>query len=115
MGHTHEISWGRRLIATMVMNLIIPAVQLYGGIVSGSMALISDALHNLSDFTSVLISYSALRIGRREPTLKHTFGFRRMEVFAAVSNVAVLFGAGLFITVEGWHRLQNPQPIQGRL
>ncbi|TRZ75375.1 MAG: cation transporter [Deltaproteobacteria bacterium] len=105
----------KRLIATMVMNLIIPAVQIYGGIVSGSMALISDALHNLSDFTSVLISYSALRIGRREPTLRHTFGFKRMEVFAAVFNVAVLFGASLFITIEGWHRLQNPRPIQGNL
>jgi cobalt-zinc-cadmium efflux system protein len=110
-----SLDLSKRLIATMVMNLIIPAVQLYGGIISGSMALISDALHNLSDFTSVLISYSALRIGRREPTLKHTFGFKRMEVFAAVLNVAVLFGAGLFITIEGWHRLQNPRPIQGNL
>ena len=115
MAHNHEISWGRRLIATMVMNLIIPAVQIYGGIVSGSMALISDALHNLSDFTSVLISYSALRIGQREPTLRHTFGYKRLEVFAAVFNVALLFGAGLYITVEGWHRLRNPQPIQGNL
>jgi cobalt-zinc-cadmium efflux system protein len=115
MVHNHEISWGRRLIATMAMNLIIPAVQIYGGIVSGSMALISDALHNLSDFTSVLISYSALRIGRRGPTLKHTFGYKRLEVFAAVFNVALLFGAGLYILIEGWTRLRNPQPIQGSI
>ncbi len=115
MAHKHEISWGRRLIATMAMNLVIPAVQIYGGIVSGSMALISDALHNLSDFTSVLISYSALRIGRREPTLRHTFGYKRLEVFAAVFNVALLFGAGLYITIEGWNRLRNPQPIKGSL
>lgn len=113
MVHNHEISWGRRLIAAMAMNLVIPAVQIYGGIVSGSMVLISDALHNLSDFTSVLISYSALRIGRREPTLRHTFGYKRIEVFAAVFNVALLFGAGLYITIEGWNRLRNPQPIQG--
>jgi cobalt-zinc-cadmium efflux system protein len=113
MAHNHEISWGRRLIATMVMNLIIPVVQIYGGIVSGSMALISDALHNLSDFTSVLISYSALRIGRRGPTLRHTFGYKRLEIFAAVFNVALLFGAGLYITIEGWNRLRNPQPIDG--
>jgi len=113
MVHNHEISWGRRLIAAMAMNLVIPAVQIYGGIVSGSMALISDALHNLSDFTSVLISYSALHIGRREPTLRHTFGYKRIEVFAAVFNVALLFGAGLYITIEGWNRFRNPQPIQG--
>jgi len=113
MANNHEISWGRRLIATMVMNLIIPAVQIYGGIMSGSMALISDALHNLSDFTSVMISYSALRIGRREPTPKHTFGYKRLEVFAAVFNVALLFGAGLYIAFEGWTRLWNPQPVNG--
>jgi cobalt-zinc-cadmium efflux system protein len=115
MVHNHEISWGRRLIATMVMNLIIPAVQIYGGILSGSMALISDALHNLSDFTAVLISYSALRIGQREPSLRHTFGYKRLEVFAAVFNVALLFGAGLYIAIEGWNRLWNPRPIQGHL
>ena len=115
MEHNHEISWGKRLVTTMVMNLIIPAVQIYGGIISGSMALISDALHNLSDFTSVLISYSALRIGQREPTLKHTFGYKRLEVFAAVFNVALLFGAGIYIALEGWNRLWNPLPIKGHL
>jgi cobalt-zinc-cadmium efflux system protein len=115
MAHNHEISWDRRLIATMFMNLIIPIVQIYGGIISGSMALISDAVHNLSDFTSVLISYSALRVGRREPTLRHTFGYKRLEVFAAVFNVALLFGAGIYIAVEGWHRLWNPRPIEGYL
>ncbi|HUH65325.1 MAG TPA: cation diffusion facilitator family transporter, partial [Syntrophales bacterium] len=114
-GYIKSMALTKRLIATMVMNLIIPAVQVYGGIVSGSMALISDALHNLSDFTSVLISYSALRIGRREPTLRHTYGFRRMEVFAAVFNAAILFGACLLITIEGWHRFQNPRPIDGSL
>jgi cobalt-zinc-cadmium efflux system protein len=115
MTHTHEISWGKRLVTTMVMNLIIPAVQIYGGIVSGSMALISDAIHNLSDFTSILISYSALRIGQRKPTLRHTFGYKRLEVFAAVFNVALLFGACIYIAVEGWNRLWNPLPIQGYL
>lgn len=115
MAHNHEIVWGRRLIATMVMNLIIPVVQIYGGIVSGSMALISDALHNLSDFTSVLISYSALRIGRLEPTARHTFGYKRLEVLAAVFNVALLFGAGLYIAFEGCTRLRDPRPVSGNI
>ena len=67
--HEHaEASWGKRLIVSMFMNLIIPAVQIYGGIVSGSMALISDALHNLSDFVSLVINYAALLLGRRGPT-----------------------------------------------
>jgi cobalt-zinc-cadmium efflux system protein len=99
----------------MVMNLIIPAVQIYGGIVSGSMALISDALHNLSDFTSVLISYVALRIGRRGPTFRQTFGYKRIEVFATLLNVALLYGVCFYIAVEAWKRLLNPEPIQGSL
>ena len=111
----NEISWSRRLIATMVMNLIIPAIQIYGGLISGSMVLISDAIHNLSDFTSVFISYTALRIGLREPTVRHTFGYKRFEVLAAVFNVSLIFGAGIYILIEGWNRLQNPQPIRGNL
>ncbi len=111
--HNPETSWGKRLFITMVMNLLIPAVQIIVGIIAGSMALISDALHNLSDFASILISYLALKIGQRGPTLSQSFGYRRVEVMAAVFNVALLFGAGLYITVEGWIRLKNPTVIHG--
>lgn len=116
MNHLHphgeeERSWGRRLVGTMVLNLIIPAVQLYGGIVSGSVALVSDALHNLSDFLSVLISYVALKVGRRGPSLTHTFGYRRVEVLAALFNVSILFAACLFIVIEAWERFSAPEVI----
>ena len=109
--HGEEVSWARRLIVTMVMNLIIPVLQIWGGIVSGSMALISDALHNLSDLTSVTISYAALRIGQRGPSATHTFGYKRVEVFAALVNVALLYAVAFYIAIEGWHRLRHPQPI----
>ncbi|MCG6533376.1 MAG: cation diffusion facilitator family transporter [Syntrophales bacterium LBB04] len=117
MSHNHhdEAVWGKRLIVTMAMNIVIPAVQITGGVVSGSMALISDALHNLGDLTSLLISYLALRMGQRSPTLENTFGFKRLEVLAAAFNVALLYGIGLYIAVEGWLRLKHPQPIEGRL
>jgi|YelNatPaOPRAMG01_1025707.scaffolds.fasta_scaffold75679_3 cobalt-zinc-cadmium efflux system protein len=111
--HNSEASWGGRLLITLAMNLIIPAVQIVVGILAGSMALISDALHNLSDFFSLLISYIALKIGRRGPNLSQSFGYKRVEVLAAVFNVALLFGAGLYIAFEGWVRLKNPTPIQG--
>jgi cobalt-zinc-cadmium efflux system protein len=114
--HNHpEASWAKRLFITMVLNLIIPAMQIVAGIMAGSMALISDALHNLSDFASILISFLALKIGKRGPTPSLTFGDRRVEVMAAVFNVALLFGAALFIAVEGWIRLKNPAPIQGNI
>ena len=114
--HTNaEASWGKRLVVSMVMNLIIPIVQIYGGIVAGSMALISDALHNLSDFLSLVINYAALIIGKRRPTQKHTFGFKRVEIFATLISVALLYGAGFYIAVEAWHRFREPQPIAGQL
>jgi cobalt-zinc-cadmium efflux system protein len=117
--HNHhqnnEESWGRRLVASMVMNLIIPVAQIYGGIVSGSMALISDALHNLSDFVSLVINYAALIIGKRGPTEKHTFGYKRVEIFATLISVALLYGAAFYIAAEAWQRLRTPQPITGQI
>jgi cobalt-zinc-cadmium efflux system protein len=113
--HQHEeVSWGKRLVIAMIMNLIIPIVQIIGGIVSGSMALISDALHNLSDFISLVINYAALIIGKRGPTFKQTFGYKRVEIIATVISVALLYVAGFYIAVEAWHRFREPQPIDGQ-
>jgi cobalt-zinc-cadmium efflux system protein len=114
--HSHEeASWGKRLVVSMIMNLIIPAVQIYGGIISGSMALISDALHNLSDFISLIINYAALLLGRRGPTHQQTFGYKRVEIFATLVSVGLLYGTGFYIAIEAWHRFLNPQPIAGQL
>jgi len=114
--HNHEeASWGKRLAVSMIMNLIIPAVQIYGGIISGSMALISDALHNLSDFVSLVINYAALLLGRRGPTHQQTFGYKRVEIFATLISVGLLYGTGFYIAIEAWHRFLNPQPIAGQL
>lgn len=113
--HNHpEIAWGKRLVISMVMNLIIPIVQIAGGVVSGSMALISDALHNLTDFASLVINYGALVLGARGPTYKQTFGYKRVEILATVVSVALLYGAGFYIAIEAWHRLREPQPIAGQ-
>ena len=114
--HSHrESSWGRGLAVSMVINLIIPVVQIVGGIVSGSMALISDALHNLSDFIALTINYAALKIGKRGPTMQQTFGYKRVEIFATLISVALLYGAAFYIAAEAWQRLRNPQPIAGQL
>lgn len=109
-----EITWGKRLVISMVMNLIIPLVQIAGGILSGSMALISDALHNLTDFVSLAINYGALVIGRRGPTHQQTFGYKRVEILGTVISVAMLYGAGFYIAIEAWQRLLSPQPIAGK-
>ncbi len=110
-----QASWGRRLLTAIVINLLIPIVQIWGGIVSGSMALISDALHNLSDFISLVINYAALLIGRRAPTHKQTFGYKRVEIFAALISVAILYAAAVYIAIEAWQRFIAPRAISGQI
>ncbi|PIP36977.1 MAG: hypothetical protein COX20_02910 [Desulfobacterales bacterium CG23_combo_of_CG06-09_8_20_14_all_52_9] len=116
-GHLHgsvpEDSEGKRLLATLVLNFFIPVAQVIGGMLANSMALISDAVHNFSDFTAVLISYIAFRIGRKGATISNTFGYRRAEILAALINVFLLTGASGIILYHAFHRFLNPQTVNG--
>lgn len=118
-GHHHmaidEETSGGRLLATLVLNLIIPVAQVIGGIMANSMALVSDAVHNFSDFTAILISYIAFRIGKKGANLSNTFGYRRAEVMAALINVGILFGASLVIIYEAAKRFSHPEPVNGMI
>ncbi len=109
---SEEVSGGR-LLFTMGLNLLIPAAQIVGGILADSVALLSDAVHNFSDFAALLIAYGAWRIGRRGATSRHTFGFRRVEILAALVNVLILAGACSVILYEGLERFRHPRDVSG--
>lgn len=117
--HHHHVdvarATGRRLLMTLALNFIIPVAQIVGGIISNSVALISDAVHNFSDFTAVLISYVAFRIGLKGAAPENTFGYRRAEVMAALINGVVLVGASIFITYEAVIRFLHPEPVIGKI
>ncbi|MBN1545549.1 MAG: cation transporter [Syntrophaceae bacterium] len=117
--HHHPIdikdTSGSRLLMTLALNFIIPVAQVVGGIIANSVALISDAMHNFSDFTAVLISYVAYRIGQKGVSPKNTFGYQRAEVLAALINGAILVGASIFIVYEAVIRFQHPQPVVGKI
>ncbi|MCE5334096.1 MAG: cation diffusion facilitator family transporter [Desulfobacteraceae bacterium] len=102
---------GSRLLITLALNFLIPAVQVVGGIRANSIALISDAAHNFSDFTAVLIAYIANRIAKRGASAEFTFGYRRAEILAAALNVMVLMGVSVFIIYEAVQRLLNPGAV----
>jgi len=102
-----------RLLITLVLNFIIPVVQVIGGIYANSMALISDATHNFSDFTAVLISYIGYKIGQKGASAHQTFGYWRAELMAALLNVAILGGASAYILYEACQRLFNPETVSG--
>jgi len=105
----------RRLMITMALNFAITIAEIAGGLLSGSLSLISDALHNFSDGIAIIITYLAIRLKRSEKSLRHTFGLKRAEILAAVINAAVLLAISLYLFYEAARRLLHPAPIQGGL
>lgn len=108
--HHHEVKGGR-LFITIVLNVIITLAQIIGGIYSGSLALLSDALHNFSDVITLIVTYVTNRMAKRSPTHTKTFGYKRAEILAAFFDAAVLVGIGLFLIVEAVQKFFNPEPI----
>jgi cobalt-zinc-cadmium efflux system protein len=96
----------------MFLNFIITIVQIIGGILSNSLALISDALHNLSDGVSIIISYFAIQLKKKDSSYKHTFGLKRAEILAAVINASALIVIYAFLFYEAVKRFMNPQEIE---
>lgn len=112
--HHHEVSGGN-LGYAVLFNIVITLAQAIGGIISGSMALLSDAAHNFSDVLSLIISFIANRLAKRGATEKQTFGFRRSEILAAFINSATLIIISVIILFEAIRRLFNPIPISANL
>ncbi len=118
MGHSHHHSQsaetsGARLVITILLNFGITIAEIIGGIISGSLSLISDAMHNFSDGIAVIISYIAIRLNKKPKDYKFTFGYKRAEIIAAVFNASVLIGISLYLFFEAYNRLVNPEPIKG--
>lgn len=115
--HTHaEPSTSTtRLFVTVLLNFLITVVEIVGGILSGSLSLISDALHNLSDGVAIIITYIAMKLSTRPNTERYTFGLKRAEILAAILNSATLIGIGVFLFKEAYHRFRTPEPIAGGL
>lgn len=115
MAHNHNHSSSSttgRLIAAILLNFITSLAEIIGGILSGSLSLISDALHNLSDGVSVIISLIALKLKKKDISLKHTFGLKRAEILAAVFNASTLIAIYIFLFYEAVKRLYAPSHIE---
>ena len=104
----------RRLIVSIALNLAITLAEVVGGILSGSLALLSDALHNFSDTASLGISLGARRMARRDPNRRKTFGYRRAELIGAFVNLVTLVLIALYLMKEATERLLNPRPSTAR-
>lgn len=114
-GHSHSHSVEgvseTKLFFVVILNLIITFAEIIGGVFSGSLALISDALHNFSDSVAVITSLIAIRLGKRVADNKKTFGYKRAEILVALFNAAILIGISVFLFFEAFRSLIYPQKI----
>jgi cobalt-zinc-cadmium efflux system protein len=97
----------------VAINILLTVVQIIGGILSGSLALIADAIHNLSDALSLVLAFLARKIARRPADDTMTFGYGRAEIVAALINYTTLILLGLYLTYEAVMRLFDPTDIDG--
>lgn len=112
--HKHEIK-GTNLIISIFLNLLITIAQIIGGIISGSLALISDALHNFSDVLSLVFSLIAHKLSRRKASINNTFGYKRAELIAAFINASTLVIVAFILIYGAIERFINPHPIKSTL
>lgn len=113
--HSHTDLKGRNLFISILLNIVITVAQVIGGLVSGSLALLSDALHNFSDVVSLIISYIAEKLSKRKASFQKTFGYKRAEILAAFINAATLMIVAVLLIIEAVERFQNPQEIESNL
>jgi len=118
-GHHHrrasDLTLKTRFIFTIFFNILISAVEFLGGFLSGSLALISDATHNLSDAIALVFGYLGEKVSEKKPDLEYSFGLRRFEVITAVVNAIALWAIGIFIIYEAVFRWNNPVSINLKL
>jgi len=112
--HKHEVK-SKNLVYSILLNLLITIAQITGGIISGSLALISDALHNFSDVLSLVFSLVANKLSRRKASIDQTFGYKRAELIAAFVNASTLVIVAFILVYGAINRFFNPHPIQSGL
>lgn len=105
----------RRIIIAIILNFMICLVEVIGGLLSGSLSLLADALHNFSDGMAILISFLAKKIGMRSPDAAMTFGYKRAEILAAVLNSSTIIIIAFFLFREAYFRFVNPVEITTNL
>lgn len=115
--HGHALPTGpgreKRLAIAIVLNIGIVVAQILAGIAAGSVGLLADAAHNLTDVLAITVSLIAVRLTRRPLTGLRSFGFHRATVLAALFNAASILAVCVFVLVEALQRLRHPEPVEG--
>ncbi|HIP36395.1 MAG TPA: cation transporter [Crocinitomix sp.] len=113
--HNHNGLSESKLLFSIILNLLITVSQYIGGVISGSLSLMSDATHNLTDVISLIISYIAAKLKHRKQTEHHTFGYKRAEIIAAFINASSLIILSVFLGIEAIHRFYDIKEVESDL
>ncbi|WP_076591334.1 cation diffusion facilitator family transporter [Herminiimonas arsenitoxidans] len=114
-GHTHVSPKGQNqkyLLMAFVLTSTFLVAEVIGGLVTGSLALLSDAAHMLTDASALAIALIAIQIAKRAADARRTFGYHRFEILAASFNAIMLFFVAMYILYEAYRRFQSPMEIQ---
>jgi cobalt-zinc-cadmium efflux system protein len=113
--HSHHHVKSKNLLISIVLNILITVLQVIGGFLSGSLSLLSDALHNFTDVISLIISFIANKFARKKASFDKTFGYKRAEIIAAFVNSSSLLVVAIFLIYEAIHRFFNVIEIKSGL
>jgi len=113
--HHHNDLHGKKLLWVTLLNISITIAQIIGGILANSLSLLSDALHNLGDSSAIFIAYLAGKKSKKKADHKNTYGYKRIEILAALFNAIVLVAICIFLFYEAYQRFMNPEQIKGGL
>lgn len=112
--HNHQ-NTGSRLLYSVLLNALITALEIVGGILSNSLALISDAIHNLSDTLALVLAWLANRVGKRKPDARRTYGYKRFEILSAFVNASALTAISIYLIYVAVLRLLHPEVVKPTL
>ncbi len=110
--HHHHGDDGRNILVAFFLNAGFSIIEFIGGFYTNSVAIYSDALHDLGDSLSLIFAYFSEKLSKKDPDTKFTFGYRRFSLLAALINGLILFAGSLFVLHEAIIRLMNPEPVK---
>ena len=112
-GHSHAHPHGsrRRLAVVLGMTCVFLGVEVVAGLLTGSLSLLADAGHMLTDVAGLVLALAAMKLAERPPSPRRTYGYHRAEILAALTNGLVLLAVAAYILAEAWFRFRRPQPV----
>jgi cobalt-zinc-cadmium efflux system protein len=113
MGHDHRHHHASRRQLAFVLGLTCAflVVEVVAGVLTGSLALIADAGHMMTDVAGLILALAAMKFAERRPSPRRTYGYHRVEILAALTNAVVLAAVAGYILAEAWQRFRAPQPV----